>query len=455
MDKEELLKLIKKGETQRVEFKSKADNGFGKSICSFANTNDGIILLGVGDDRKVVGCYAKFEREIANLAHACKPSVYPEVIPVELERKNVFVVKVKKSNNLHSFRNIAYKRIASHDKPLSPEEVIEHAQDVGKIRWDEQVCEGAGLEDIDWDFVEKEFIPLYEEVSENQVVGKPVNLLISLGCIKNNNPTNAGILLFGKKPQEFFRNDYIALARYKGKEVSVERLDYKEFSGNIFEQIDRCNSYILEHTSVMSKLEPGKVRRLDIPEYGKFSVRELITNAVCHRNYENQHTKVIIKIFSDNITFYNPGGLPKNITPANIIEKQFSRNPVIANILARVQYIEELGEGWDKIFKEHKEHPLKPKLPAINTDRSTTLITIFSTKQKFEKEKVFIQLNERQTCFIEELKMKESLTRVDYEMITNASKRTAIRDLNDLLERKVILEVSRSRTDPNKKYRLT
>ena len=55
--------------------------------------------------------------------------------------------------------------------------------------------------------------------------------------------------------------------------------------------MNKCNGYIIEHIAVMSKLQPGEIRREDIPEYGKFSIRELITNAVCHRNYEDWGSK--------------------------------------------------------------------------------------------------------------------------------------------------------------------
>lgn len=95
--------------------------------------------------------------------------------------------------------------------------------------------------------------------------------------------------------------------------------------------------------------------------YPPDALREAIVNTVCHRDYENQHTKIIIKMFSDKIEFYNPGGLPEDITPKNIAEKQYSRNPLIARVLAMVKYIEELGEGWNKIIKEHKDHLLRPK----------------------------------------------------------------------------------------------
>jgi len=208
-------------------------------------------------------------------------------------------------------------------------------------------------------------------------------VLGSLGCIKNSKPTNAGILLFGKDPQKFFMNAYIALAKYDSKDVDTRRLDYKEFTGNLFQQIDNCNKYIKDNTAVMSRLERGEVRREDIPEYGLFSLRELITNAVCHRDYSNFGTKVIIKMFTNRIEFYNPGGLSKSVTLKNIANMQYSRNPIIAKILAKVEYIEELGEGWNKIIDEYKKHPLKPKLPSVETGEDMFLVNIYSTKGRF------------------------------------------------------------------------
>ena len=311
-----------------------------------------------------------------------------------------------------------------------------------KIYWDEQICEGASLEDIDWKSVEDFFIPLYEKLSERGVIGKSKELLKSLGCIKNNEPTNAGILLFGKTPQKFFINSYIALARYKGKEVFGEKLDYKEFTGNLFQQIDNCNSYLVEHTALMSKLVPGEVRRRDIPEYGRFSVRELITNAVCHRNYEDQGGKIIIKTFDDKIEFYNIGGLPEWITPENITSEQYSRNPTIAKVLAKVEYIEELGEGWDKIIKEHKEHPLNPKMPEIKSTKNSTFVTLFSTKEKFEKGKK--ELNERQKASIDFVRRNNRITAMEYRELNDVTKKTATRDLHDLVEREIFIKIGRT-----------
>lgn len=226
MDEKELLKLTEKGETQKLEFKEKIKDGLGKSICSFANTNEGIILVGVSDKKEVIGINKKHEREIAHIAHSCKPSVYPKIENIEIEGRNIFVVEVKKSNSLHSFKNIAYKRIASHDKPLSSEEVIEFAKDSGKIKWDEQICEGASFDDIDLKAVKK-FKEIYEEESKTFVRGSNSNLLKSLNCIKEVGDkvkvTNAGILLFGKEPKNFFPMSCVTVARYPGqkKEINI------------------------------------------------------------------------------------------------------------------------------------------------------------------------------------------------------------------------------------------
>jgi ATP-dependent DNA helicase RecG len=263
-------------------------------------------------------------------------------------------------------------------------------------------------------------------------------MLESLDCIEKGKPTNAAILLFGKNPQKFFMNAYIALARYRGSAIGGERLDYKEFQGNIIEQIDGCDKYIREHVAVMSRLLPHKVEREDIPEYGLFSIRELITNALCHRDYKNQHTKVIIKLFDNRIEFYSPGGLPDHITPKNIIREQFSRNPIIAKVLAKIRYIEELGEGWDKIMDEHKNHPLKPKKPRIDAQSQSVLVTLFSTKEKFEAGT--LELNDRQRNTITYAREKGKITNSQYRLINKTTKKTATRDLLDLVKREILIK---------------
>ena len=368
--------------------------------------------------------------------------------------KDIIIIEVKQSSHRPVLADgIAYIRVGSSSLKMSKDDheslILEKHKD--KLQFDKQICEEANLKDIDWDFVKKEFIPLYEKVVEKKIAGTPRAILESLGCIRNNKPTNAGVLLFGKDTQKFFMNAYIALARYASEDVDVKRLDYKEFTGNLFQQIDNCSKYMRQNIAVMSQLKVGEVRREDISEYGWFSIRELITNAVCHRDYSNFGTKVIIKMFSNRIEFYNPGGLSKDVTSKNIAEMQFSRNPTIAKILAKVEYIEELGEGWNKILKEHKQHPLKPRIPSIKTDKHVFLVNIYSTKNKFAVQEKSAQLstgkglNERQKKALEHIKIHGLITTAEYQKINNLGKVYSVKELNDMVSRGTVLKAGKGK----------
>ncbi len=446
MDQEHLKELIQGGESAELEFKKSLSlsESIGKTISSFSNASGGTLIIGVTDSGEIKGVHIG-KNTLEQLANRIKqhtdPKIYPSIDTENIDEKDILIIEVKESQEKPVFyRNNAYKRVGKSTHKLNSSEIRKLAKNSGeKTSWDEQICEEATLEDIDWTFVEETFIPLYEEATEKETAGKPKDILRSLGCIKDTKITNGGILLFGNDPQQFFKNSYIALARYSGEEVGTRRLDYKEFRGNLFQQIDKCNEYLSEHIAVMSRLHPGEIRREDIPEYGRFSIRELLTNAVCHRNYSDQGSKVIIKMFSNSIEFYNLGGLSKGITADNITFKQYSRNPIIAKVLAKVEYIEELGEGWDKIIKEHEEHPLSPELPKIESDEHSTTVTIFSTKEKFEEEKE-VELNERQEKALKYLEEHGKITNREYRDINpGISDRTALRDLEELKEKNIVV----------------
>ncbi len=447
-----IINLIKKGESQTIEFKqSFADREkILKTICAFANTNGGKVFVGISDEGKIIGAIIgkdTLEKIPQKISENFDPVIFPSVYIEKTDNRNIIIIEVPEIYEKPVFfKNIAYKRVGRANRKISASEIRKIVKDTGgKTYWDEQICKGASIDDIDWNFIDRQFFPLYEETYKKKVIGNSQDIIESLGCLKKYKPTNAGILLFGKKPQRFFMNSYIALAKYKGQNIGIERLDYKEFSGNLFEQIDRCYSYIKENIAIMSKLLPYQIRRQDIPEYGLFSIRELVTNAVCHRDYYNQHTKVIIKIFSDRIEFYNPGGLPAEITPENITEKQYSRNPVIARVLAKIEYIEELGEGWNKIIDEHKNHPLKPEFPSIKSDKESVLVTVFSTKERFEEEKI-LELSERQKKALKYIKEHGRITNRDYrKLFSEISDRTVLSDLLDLVNKGILLKKGKTK----------
>lgn len=233
-----ILSIITNGEGQDVEFKSKA-HAVGETICSFVNTNDGTILVGVLDNGKIAGCPKKHEQVIANIAHTCKPSIYPSINPLGIGGKNVFVVKVKKSSQIHSFKNITYIRVGTHDKPLSAEELIEFAREKKGFEFDSQICEGATLVDIDQEKI-RWFLET-TKANRNYPFDKdaPVKSALShLNLLINGKITNAAILLLGKKPQKFHLQAETKCVHFHGTEVEKPFETYHIYKSNIFDQVD-------------------------------------------------------------------------------------------------------------------------------------------------------------------------------------------------------------------------
>jgi len=437
-------------ESQRVELKeslSQLDDAL-KSVCAFLNHKGGIVYFGVNDKGIIIGLDVsdKTLRKISQqIISRIKPEIAPEIKEAEEMGKSIIQVKVPEGSNKPYFLNgIAYKKIGTEKRAIPPDELKRIILEQKQIRWDEELCKEARLEDINWNFVKDFFIKKYESVNKTNISSNPKSLLESLDCIKNNKPTNAGILLFGKNPQRFFPNSYIAIVRYKSKEIGTKRLDYKEFNDNLFEQIDKADEYIKEHIAIMSKLIPGKIEREDIPEYPFFVIRELIVNTVAHRSYEEQRSKIIISMFDDKIKYYNPGGLPEGITPKNIVKKQKSVNPIIARVLSKVRYIEELGEGWDRIVNEFKKYPFQPRRIIIKDFKDAVLVTVYKTVLDVLVRFKSI-LNNRQIKVLDYLKSKEIITTSEYSEMFGVTDRQARVDLAKLISLNLIKREGKAR----------
>jgi len=89
-----------------------------------------------------------------------------------------------------------------------------------------------------------------------------------------------------------------------------------------------------------------KLTKYDIPEH---ALREAVVNAVCHRDYFNKSANVMIEVFDDRVEISNPGGLPSGLNPEDFGTKSVVRNPIIASLLNRANYIERIGTGINRI----------------------------------------------------------------------------------------------------------
>ncbi|GAI52595.1 unnamed protein product, partial [marine sediment metagenome] len=113
----------------------------------------------------------------------------------------------------------------------------------GKTYWGEQICEGASLKDINEEKIRWFSKEARDERNLNIPIDTPVDeVLMRLNASRNGKPTNASILLFGEKPQNFFLQAEVRCVRFEGNEPVKPFIDMKIISGSVIEQVDKSLS---------------------------------------------------------------------------------------------------------------------------------------------------------------------------------------------------------------------
>lgn len=184
-------------------------------------------------------------------------------------------------------------------------------------------------------------------------------------------PTMTGILMFGTRPQYFFPHADVGLGHFPGTVPStIDAFHLKRYGGTLTKQIDEVEKYLWQETR-RGFTVGDSARRIEQPEYPRAVIRELMVNAVAHRDYNIIGQYIRVSMFADRIEWISPGGLPPGITLDNILQEQYARNPTIAEILWQAGYIERFGLGLDTCMQELRRAGL-PELKLIDSGVSFT-----------------------------------------------------------------------------------
>ena len=254
-----------------------------------------------------------------------------------------------------------------------------------------------------------------------------------LELMKNGKLTNASILLFGKAPQRFFLQAEARCARFKGT-APIEFIDMKVFGGDIIEQRENIIEFIKEHINLHAKIVGTE--RVEEWEYSIEAIREAVTNAICHRDYEIA-SNVQVRIFDDRIEIWGCGPLPKPLTIDDLKKKHDSilRNPLIGKCFFLIKYIEQWGTGTNRMIIECLEH----KFPEPAFELITENLVVTFRKYKITEEIIKL-LNERQKRAIEYLLAHKKITNREYRKINpGITDRTVLNDFNEMINKGIII----------------
>ncbi|MBU4340891.1 MAG: putative DNA binding domain-containing protein, partial [Euryarchaeota archaeon] len=312
-----LKDLLKEGESETVEFKpslSQMDK-ITESISAFSNTKGGTVVIGVSDRGKVLGVDIG-KNTIESLANQIKqntdPMAYPSIHVEKSDKKQVVVIEVVegKQKPVLAFGR-AFMRVGKSNQKLGFERIRNLAIETLKVHWDERVCEDASLGDLDeekvrW-FLKEARHRRGLDINENSPVEEA---LLRLKLLKSGKPTNGAVLLFARDLQRRFIQSEVKCIRFKGVGVTGEMIDLRTVGGDVFEQLIEAEKFVFNNIALSAWIEDEKIQRQERWEYPPKAIREVLANAISHRDYEIT-SKVQVRIFDDRMEFWNPGRLPE------------------------------------------------------------------------------------------------------------------------------------------------
>lgn len=409
MTEEEFKKILDKGETDTVEFKSWVKARNMKEIISlavdeliaFANSKGGTVYFGVEDNPvEVTGCNRNYDgqRMIEGIYDKTIPPLFSEISAFEYEGKLVIAVSVKADGKTYTTTDgRCLKRLGKNSKPAYPDELNNVYSSTQNPDFSARIMSDSTLGDIN----KLEVYNLKEKLRVRDSKSTlpdldDIDFLRDLQLIKFDGDieklTIAGLL-------------------FVGKETSIQRLlpqaevIYLHYSTNNLEEYDARIDLKLPLISVIDKLTErvqaySKIEniqvglfRLEVEDFPERVFQEALLNALSHRDYQS-NAAVYVKQYPDRIVIENPGGFLDGITENNIItHPSIPRNKLIAETLQNLKYVQRTGQGVDIIFKDMVS--MGKPYPKYRSFNDAVSLTIFSAIDNIEFVKFITEIQDK------------------------------------------------------------
>jgi ATP-dependent DNA helicase RecG len=421
-------------EQQNIEYKQSWHDDYLKWVCGFANANGGVIYVGKDDNGNVVGIndYKKLMDDLPNKIRNAL-GITTEVNLHEGQKKHFIEIITHPYSVPISLRGRYYYRSGSTKQELTGASLNEFLLKKSGKTWDDVIEPRATFESIDESTV-KIFLAASENAGrlpENAGLNIP-ELFEKLRLSEDGQLKRAAIILFGKDPGKFYPNTFVKIGRFGKDETDIKFQETEE--GNLITLLQAVLTQ-LNHKFLIRPIEFEGMNRIEKGEYPVAAIREMLLNALVHRNYMG--APIQIRVYDDKISIWNEGSLPAGLTLAALKRSHSSRprNPIIADVSFKGGYIDAWGRGTIKIINTCKEAELpEPEMMEMDGGFSITLFKNSLTQEQLIKK----GLNDRQVKAVLFAKEKGKITNKDYQEIFNVARMTATRDLAALVEKGIL-----------------
>ncbi|MFN7096364.1 MAG: RNA-binding domain-containing protein [Gammaproteobacteria bacterium] len=348
--------LLKSPEGKTLEFKRDLSSvkPILKTLVAFANTAGGVLVLGVDDDKKIIGIEDPLlseEKLTSLIADHISPTLLPTIKIAAVNNKSLLLIEVQHVANAGPF----YLKQEGREKGVmvrlgssSQVATLEMIQELQRIRqahsFDAAPCPQASYEDLDQTLLKQLFESAGQPLSKAKL--KTLKILVPYG--KQDVPSNAGVILFAKCEvrEQLFPMAYVSCARFAGTE-KVDFIDQLDI-GRVIEAVSTVPAFIRRNTRMGAVIK--EIKRKDIPEYPSLAIREGLLNALMHADYSYSGMRIFVSIFDDRLEIRSPGCLPPGMTIDSLKEGiSIPRNLVIARIFKMFNWVEQFGTGYFRI----------------------------------------------------------------------------------------------------------
>lgn len=421
-------------ESQNIEYKSNWRDEYLKWICGFANANGGKLCIGVDNEGNVTGIdnHNDLLEQLPNKFRDIL-GVFAEVNLQSEEDKYYLEIIVPRYDVPISLRGKYYVRTGSTLQELKGPALNEFILKRTGKTWDDIPEQRASIDDIDEATI-RQFMKDARKAKRINVEDDIAiqDLLDKLRLSEDGYLKRAAIILFGKDPGKFYSNMAVKIGRFGESDADLKFHEVVE--GNLIYLKERIGE-MLNAKFFIHPIGFEGMQRVERDEYPVAAVREMLLNALVHRNYMGAQTQV--RLYDDHFSVWNDGGLPEGITEEDLkkVHRSKPRNPLMADVCFKGGYVDSWGRGTIKIIEACQDAGLPE--PALKEEQGGFLSKIFKDRLTEEQLKK-MELNERQIEAVRYVKKNGKITNSDYQKLRNVSERTALRDLEDLINKKVL-----------------
>ncbi len=384
MQVQEIREIINNGENSYIEFKEEGIKAkdLAEEIVAFANSEGGMILIGVDDDGCIKGVSETLiEEKVMNVCrNNCIPHIVPTFESLEIDGKSIAVITINKglSKPYYTTDHKYYIRVGTTKRIASRKELLRLFEANGALHFDISPVEDTSIKDLNIDVIRDYFLKyntfdLYEESKE---ATERILINADIMTVANGRAfcTVGGLLVFGKNPENRLPQNGISFAHFKGTEITDELIDKKVLVGRIQDIAEQA--MVVLKNNVKSPSVINGIKREEKDEYPVLVLREAIVNSIVHRNYSISGSKIRIFMFDDRIEFHSPGRLPNTVTIDKMkIGISYVRNPFLVKYMENLRYIDQLGRGIPMVLKTMKEAGAKQ--PLLQESGEEFILTIY------------------------------------------------------------------------------